>query len=545
MKKKWLRIFLGICALAAGLYLVDYNLTDKPAACAIEKLASVVPAETTLVSVQANWFPVQHCQVRGYVTTNNPGPNRVNFRLQLPAQSDWNGRYYFIGLGGAAGRTPIFSESPFGNPIVSGFAVAGSDTGHQPFLLNMLDWGFLDDEAQALDHIHRGAHVSAVATQAMTRAYYHVDSMYRYHSGCSGGGRMGVMAALYHPEDYDGLLIGAPGIDSSNILNFMWIAQHIDKLPGGKLEKAKLMALEASVIAQCDASDGVVDQMVWDPRRCDYDPSVLLCRQGQDGENCFTDPELEVIKAIMAGPRSPAGAIYPGLVASNPSGWQLFLNFMAEKIAASFSRTYFGPDYDFMHDFDFSRQGDTDAWWAAVGKTGFGLRPSANYSAVDKAGAKVIFWHGVSDPAISFIDQIAYYDDIRASAGGDAEINRFARMYLAPGLFHCFGGPGPVDVPDRLLEALIDWVEKGVAPGAVVTQRGQKKPTLRNSGFFKYMPNPYDYIDTPPEGTPPRDFLLCPYPQRSVFTSGEQASNESLFDAADWRCQSKGEVNSG
>jgi hypothetical protein len=90
-----------------------------------------------------------------------------------------------------------------------------------------------------------------------------------------------------------------------------------------------------------------------------------------------------------------------------------------------------------------------------------------------------------------------------------------------------------------LLEALIDWVEKGVAPGPVVTQRGQKKLTFDSPGIFKYFPNPYDFIDTPPEGTPPRDFLLCPYPQQSVF-AGDQASDDALRDAANWRCQSPG-----
>jgi pimeloyl-ACP methyl ester carboxylesterase len=529
------KVFLGIVGLVAGWYLLNYSLTDAPAACALDNLSAVVGDDTTLEVVKAKWFPVQHCLVKGYVTTTNPGPNRVNFRLQLPAKKDWNGRYYFIGLGGAAGRTPILSESPFGNPIVAGFAAAGTDTGHQPFMLNMLDWSFLTNEAQTLDHIHRGAHVSAVATQAITRAYYDTDKIYRYHSGCSGGGRMGVMAALHHPEDYDGLLIGAPGIDSTNIINFMWIAQHIDKLPAKKFEKPKILALEASIQAQCDASDGVIDEMVWDPRKCDYDPSHLLCEQGQDETACFTPAELEVIKAIMAGPRSPAGQIYPGLTAANPSGWLLFFDLGAETIATSFSQTYFGPDFNFMTDFDFNDQGDLDAWWAAVEKTGFGIRPSPDYSAVEEAGARVIFWHGVSDPAISVQDQINYYEEIRAATADDEKLNQFARMYLAPGLYHCFGGPGPVDVPDRLLETLIEWVEKDSPPGPVITQRGQKKLTFESSGIFRYMPNPYDYIDTPPKGTPPRDFLLCPYPQEAVFV-GDQPSAQAKYDAANWQC---------
>jgi len=348
---------------------------------------------------------------------------------------------------------------------------------------------------------------------------------------------MGTMAAVHHPEDYDGILIGAPGIDSTNILNFMWISQHIARLPAQEFEEDKLWAMEESIQAQCDASDGVVDEMVWDPRKCDYDPSQLLCERDQDEPGCFTRQELDVIKAIIAGPTSSAGQIYPGLVATNPSGWVLFFNIVAEMIATSFSKAYFGPDFEFMTDFDFNDQSDVDDWQAAVEQTGFGLRASADYSGVEKAGAKVIFWHGVSDPAISFLDQIAYFEEIRSAVGDDERLSQFARMYLAPGLFHCFGGPGPADVPDRLLETLIDWVEKDLPPGPVVTQRGDKKLTFKSTGISKYMPNPYDYIDAPPEGTPPRDFLLCPYPQEPVFVGG-RASKPAMYDATNWRCKS-------
>jgi feruloyl esterase len=530
-KKK--KVLISIIFLVAGFYLVDYSLTTPLENCTLEKMAAVVSDDTTLTAVKSMWFPVQHCIVKGYVTTTDPGPNQVNFRLQLPKEQAWNGRYYFIGLGGGAGRTPIFSESPFGYPLAAGFAVAGSDTGHKAFMLN---WSFLANEAQALDHIHRGAHVSAVQTQAMTKAYYNSDSMYRYHSGCSGGGRMGVMAATYHPEDFDGLLIGAPGIDTTNILNFMWMSQQLNKLPEKELAEDKLLAMEKSIQAQCDASDGAVDQMVWDPRKCDYDPAQMLCEQGQDQAACFTAQELEVVKSIIAGPRSPTGEVlYPGLVDVTPTGWVSFLEMGAEMISTSFSQAYFGDDYEFMTDFDFNDQKNIDAWRAAVARTGYGVRASADYSGVENAGAKVIFWHGVSDAAISFRDQLRYYEAIRENTG-DERLNQFARMYLAPGLYHCFGGPGPVDTPDRLLESLIDWVENGVSPASVVTRRGEKELAFKVDGIAKYLPNFYDYLDNPPKGTPPREFLLCPYPQESVFV-GQATSTEALYNAANWQCQ--------
>ncbi|MDX1505084.1 MAG: tannase/feruloyl esterase family alpha/beta hydrolase [Spongiibacter sp.] len=530
-KKVFLRSIVGV---VAAYVVLDYALTEEQPGCSMDELSAVVSEDTTLTKVEANWFPVQHCHVKGYVTTNEPTPNRVNFRLQLPQPEAWNGRYYFIGLGGGAGRTPILSESPYGYPLAAGFAVAGTDTGHEAFMLN---WSFLANEAQAIDHIHRGGHVSAVQTQAMTKAYYNTDSMYRYHSGCSGGGRMGVMAANYHPEDYDGLLIGAPGIDTANILNFMWIAKQLDKLPEKELDEEKLLTMEKSIQAQCDATDGVEDQMVWDPRKCDYDPAQLVCKPGQAAESCFTELELEVLNSILEGPRLPSGEVlYPGLVATHPTGWVSFLEFGAGTIAKSFSQAYFGEDYDFMAEFDFSDPEDIKAWRNAVARTGYGVRASADYSKVANAGAKVVFWHGTGDSAISFRDQIDYYEAIRAQTGSDEALNQFARLYIAPGLYHCFGGPGPVDVPDRLLESLIDWVEKGIAPAAVVTHRGDKEQVFQAEGIAKLLPNPYSYLDNPPKGTPPREFLLCPYPQQATYI-GQENDSKAIYKAENWQCQ--------
>jgi Tannase and feruloyl esterase len=522
--------------LVAATQLFNWWMVDDQPACTEERLASALPVDSTLTKVEAGWFPVQHCLVEGYVTTRDPGPNRVNFILQLPEKQAWNGRYYFIGLGGGAGRTPKLSEAPFGNPVVSGFAVAGSDTGHQSFLNNPLDWSFLSDEAKTIDHVHRGAHVSAVATQALTQAYFGVDRMYRYHSGCSGGGRMGVMAALHHPGDYDGYLIGAPGITTGNILNFIWISQQMEKLPGGKFEAIKLQALERSILEQCDASDGVADQMVWDIRRCHYDPGVMQCGVETAEEVCLDIAEVRAIRAILAGPQSLKGQVYPGLSPANPTGWQFFLNSMADIIADSFSKAYFDQEYDFRTEFDFSRSEDLEAWHAAVEETGFGARASADYSGVREAGGKAIFWHGVSDPAISVLDQIAYYDEIRRAAGGQAPLDEFSRMYLVPGLYHCFGGPGPVDAPDRLLQTLIDWVENDKPPASIVARRGDTSRVFEGRGLYKYLPDPAAYIDAPPKGTPPREFLICPYPQIAVYSATEDAAS-AINDAANWRCE--------
>src|SRR5580658_423735 len=135
--------------------------------CSVESIQALAPAGMTIQSAAPTPLPVPHCKIDGSIITNHPGPNTVNFRLQLP-DSGWTGRYYFIGMGGSAGYVPTDSQIPAGNPLNRGIAVAGTDTGRQG---DMLDWGFLVDPAKAKDHIDRAAHVTAVATQQITKRY--------------------------------------------------------------------------------------------------------------------------------------------------------------------------------------------------------------------------------------------------------------------------------------------------------------------------------------------------------------------------------------
>jgi len=136
--------------------------------------------------------------------------------------------------------------------------VAGSDTGHQN---GSLDWSFLGkSEAKALDHRNRGAHVSTVAAQAITKAYYNADELYRYHSGCSGGGRMGMEAILNYPEDYDGVLLGEPGIGptfgAETMVAFIHMSQELTREPGAFVSPEKLVMLDQKVTEHCDPLDG-------------------------------------------------------------------------------------------------------------------------------------------------------------------------------------------------------------------------------------------------------------------------------------------------
>ena len=526
--------------------------------CSIANIQGVAPADTTITMAQPTAAPVPHCRIEGYVTTTNPGPNKVMFRLQLPDKG-WTGRYYFIGLGAAAGYVPSDSQVPAGNPLYKGFAVAGTDTGHEG---PMADWSFMGrNKAQAVDHIDRGAHVTAVATQQITQAYYHAARLFRYHSGCSGGGRMGVMAIERHPEDYDGVLLGAPGGRSNmTMVKFIVASQEMMREPGAWLSPAKLQMVENKVTAACDMTDGAKDGIVADHRKCHFDVAKLACKGG-DGPECLTGPEIRSIKAILAGPIGPDGKpLTQGMPITNMSVWSGFLGTTPPPwsndpvevmkqhtsggyvIGNSMGQALLGQDYDAVKQFNSRKQSDLDAWRAASIKLDYGQPYTANLAGFYKSGGKLLLWNGVSDPCCSDIELEQYYDDAaKFVPGGMNSLPSFIRYYRIPGMAHCGGGTGPGDAPDQMLDALIAWVEQGKAPGDIVAHRGADRVRLQ---FADPTTKMVSGVLVPPPSGPSRDFLLCPFPQTAVF-NGSKAP-DAVYDAANWSCkgQSPGSVAS-
>ena len=538
----------GLLAAAALLLYGSASMAAPPSPCSVAAIQALAPKGTTIKSADPTAAPVPHCKIDGSIITNDPGPNTVNFRLQLP-DSGWTGRYYFIGMGGAAGYVPSDSQIPAGNPLVKGFAVAGTDTGHQG---DMLNWGFLTDPAKAEDHIDRGAHVTAVATQKITKGYYKAAALHRYFSGCSGGGRMATMSIERHPEDFDGVLLGAPGGRSdATMLAFIYNAQQANREPGAWVSPAKLQMLDRKVTAQCDALDGAKDGIIWDHTACHVDFKQFKC-PAADGPECLTGPELKTVEAIVGGPIGPDGKpIKPGYPVSNIGVWTTFLGptpppwsdetSMANMqkassgyvIASSLAKVFFGPQYDVLKEFNFNDQKQLDAWWQATDRIGFGAPYSAKLQGLSKSGGKVIMWNGVSDPCCIDTELKGYYRDAAKSVGGVERLDKFAKLYFLPGTAHCGGGTGPEDAPDQLLEAMINWVEKAQPPAAVVAHRGDRTRKL----FADPKTGTVSGVLVPPAAGSPRDFLLCPFPQVAKFNSALADKEGAVNDAVNWSCQ--------
>ncbi len=545
-----MRTRLLACAGAIGALAAFHSAPASAAmTCETAAIQAMAPAGAVIVSAVPTAAPVAHCRIDGYITTTNPGPNRVNFRLQLP-DKDWAKRYYFIGMGGAAGYVPSDSQIPAGNPLYKGFAVAGTDTGHTG---HILDWSFLSDPAKARDHIDRGAHVTAVATQQITKAYYGVDRFYRYTSGCSGGGRMTTEAIERHPEDYDGVLLGAPGGRSSaTMLAFINAAQQMAREPGAWVSPAKFAMVDKKVTAACDMLDGAKDDIIQDHTACKFDFDALQCKGG-DAADCLTAPELKSIKAIVAGPRSPKGLIKVGFPVSNMSVWSGFMGAVPPPwsdaptvenmgkssagyvIGSSLAKVLFGPDYDVMK-MNLNDQATIDAWWAATKKLDFGWPYSADLRGYKKDGGKVLMWNGVSDPCCIDTEMEQYYRDAAAKVGGMSAMGSFASFYRVPGMGHCGSGTGPGDAPDMLMQELVSWVESNKTPGPVVAHRGVDRQKLL---FADPKTQVVSGVLVPPPTGSSRDFMLCPFPQVAVFDSAKAKVDGAVYDAANWSCKAR------
>ncbi len=544
----------GIGIAVIGMVAIFAQPTWAATKCNVKSIQAAAPKDTTIVSAQKLDKPVPHCKVDGYVTTNNPGPNRANFRVQLPDKSLWKGRYYFIGLGGSAGYVPTDSQIPPGNPLVKGFVVAGTDTGRQGHLL---DWDFLTDPAKRVDHIHRAGHVTTVAAQQITKAYYGADKIYRYHSGCSGGGRMGQEAIQKHPEDYDGVLLGASGgrsygTHNATILKFIHATQQMTREPGSWVSPAKLKMVEEKVTAACDMSDGAKDDVIWDHRLCKFDMAKLKCKKG-DAPDCLTKPELKSIENILDGPRGSKGELLSQpMPISNIGSWT-FLGAVpppwspeasaanmpktsgAYVIANTVVRVYFGPDFDLLKDFNLKDQKRLDEWEKRAEEIGIGTRFDSNLQPLEKAGGKVLMWGGVSDSCCSNIDLQYYIRDVTKALDNDgARVAKFMQLYEFPGMAHCGGGTGAQDAPDQLLQTLIDWVEQGKTPGPVVVHRGADRVKM----VFTNPNAPTESgVRIPAPTGASRDFLVCPFPQVSVFDKSKANEPGAVNEAANWSCR--------
>jgi hypothetical protein len=456
-------------------------------ACEAGAIAARAPQGTTIVTatrVAAAGKVPELCQVDAQVATTS---NSVNVRLWLPAT--WNGEFYFHGVGGYAGSVeparPLEGDINSSLPgLIRGYAVASTDTGHQGTATDA-SWA-LNNPDKRLDYAYRGTHAATLAAKSVTGTYYGSAPRLSYFAGCSNGGRQALMEAQRFPEDFDGIIAGDPATGTTSLnrtLGYQILLASTDSyIPASKLE-----TISRAVVAACDRLDGLTDGLVSDPARCPFKPETLLC-SGHDGPECLTRGQVASLKKLYAGFSSSDGKTktsgYPVGHESGRTGWQQWivgatpperqadgsLSFTGNRpIGFLFQDHYVRylafeqqePEYDWRR-FSLDRESSKLKAMADI------LRPGADLGAFRARRGKLVMFHGWADPAISAYATLDYYKQVVGAVGRQSDADAFVRLFLAPGMNHCAGGPGPNAFVAEAIGALEAWVEKGNAPEAIV-----------------------------------------------------------------------------
>lgn len=433
--------------------------------------------DVKISSVEAVEEPVAHCKLSGVIG------KEIRFEVVLPQQ--WNERFSLSGNGGFAGAIQTGHAR-----VRQGFANAATDTGHQGGPLDA-SWAQGQAERQ-VNFGHLAIHRTAVTAKEIVLQYYCAAPRYSYFVGCSRGGGQGMMAAQRYPEDFDGIVAGAPAFSwPAMAAEFVRNCQSVypDELAPSQpiITSSNLEILQRHILSQCDTLDGLADGILNDPRACHFDLSSLpSCRAEQAGEDCFTTEQMAAIREIYAPTSLDGKSIYPGFPfggENEPGGWQAWMT--GPKADTSAGRHFsLGTEifkYMVFHDssWDFRQYDFTNFYQHARHAASFLDATSADYEAFHQGGGKMLLYHGWSDPALSALATIEHYEAVQRR---DPHLQNYLRLYLLPGVLHCGGGPGPSQTD--WLQLVQDWVEKGQAPEKVVLSKRRKgQPTLTRPVF--------------------------------------------------------------
>jgi feruloyl esterase len=468
----------------------------------------------------------------------------IGFEMRLPL--DWSRRFFYQANGGLDGAVvpavgPTSGGGPLTSALLQGFAVISSDAGHNQFQVPLFG---IDPQAR-LDFGYQAVGKLTPMAKSVIQSAYGVAPAYSYIGGCSNGGRHTMVAAARYPDEYDGYLVGAPGFNLPKAaVASIYGAQQYAPLSGGAVipggpfaglpdlsaafTQAERQLVADTVLAQCDALDGLIDGMVQRTEDCqsvfDLDADVPTCPGPRDG-TCLSAAQKVAIGNIFAGAETSGGdAIYssfpfdPGLVGADVAFWEFIAPLILDPAAVGFvfgtppanPATFIPPL--------FALTGSIDQMYASIFATNgtytesaqsFMVPPGLNsLSALRRRGKRMIVYHGVSDAIFSANDTVNWFESLHGRAANNVE------LYLVPGMNHC--GNGPATDQFDLLTPLVRWVEEKKAPKHVTASaRGPANPGGLN-------------FELPADWSTDRTRPLCPYPRVAVYRGGDIESAESF-----------------
>ena len=473
---------------------------DLPAFCRV--IASVKPAPDSDIGVEI-WMPI----------------------------GLWKGVFHGNGNGGFAGSLSAGYRG-MEEGLKRGYATAVTDMGTAP--ANALDGDPLVGHSQKWEDWGKlSTHVMTVTGKAIAKAFYGQDATRSYFTGCSTGGQQGLIEAQYYPDDFDGILVGAPVVNRTwGHAAVLWDFQSANLQPGRQLSSAKLALLRSAVLLACSAKGNglATDSFVDDPQACTFDPAVIACK-GSNSDACLTPGEVQTAKAFYSGPVTSAGRpLYfgwlPGSEGPNIFGW----NFLESPIKgeAAFDGQFkwvFGAGWNWR-DFNFDR--DMPQVDAMLGPSVNGAT-TGNMSRFRARGGKLIIFHGWADTLVAPGQTVDLYNKLGKDLGGLAKVQDFARLLMAPGMMHCQGGAGPnsfnsangaapkpptATPQNDLFTAITQWVESGIAPAQIIATK---------------------YVDDAPAKGIAIQRPLCAYPQKAWYKGAGDTSKADSFVCASVR----------
>jgi len=491
-----------IITLLLVIALIPFNTqaqvsTNKRSCKPCEELKKLQLPDLTIIKVesktkdtikgQGTWIPpvfinVPFCRLEGRIS------KEIDFELLLPQQ--WNGRFLMAGNGGFAGSI----QNNLLGYLDKGYAVVGTNTGHKGNGIQA-DWALNNMERQ-LNFGKLAVHRTAVVSKSIIEKLYCSAPAYSYFLGCSRGGGQAMMEAQQFPDDFNGIVAGAPAFDWPAI-GAKFIRECQANYPDPKdlkhtvITNDNLKLLQKFVFEQCDQLDELKDQILNDPRNCQVDLSKLpVCSNDVASSGCFTKEQLNAVRSVYDPVIIDNTQVYPGfppgLEAENGS-WDVWISGTNSVMPGIPSLHYmFGtevfkylvyndPSWNYSQ-YDFKNFLKETAYAAA-----FLNATNTDYTSFKKLNGKMIMYHGWNDPALSALSTIRHYEE---AMNKDNNLQSNIRLFMLPGVLHCGGGTGPDDVDWVLL--IRDWVEKNKAPERIVLSKIVNGKTVMTRPAFPY-----------------------------------------------------------
>jgi feruloyl esterase len=438
------------------------------------------------------------CRVALTLTPSSDSDIKVEVWLPL----EWNGKFEGTANGAYAGAV---GYAALADAQRRRYAAANTDTGHAG---NSGSFA-LGHPEKVVDFGYRAVHEMSVAAKAVVTMFYGAAPKFSYWNGCSTGGRQALEEAQKYPNDYDGIIAGAPANNTTRMTMMQLnVGQAIHKDEASYIPASKFKAIHEAVLAQCDAIDGVKDGVLEDPTRCKFDPTELLCKR-DDSDTCLTMPQIIALRRIYAPTVNPRTkeVIFPGLEPGGELGWSMMINPEPFSYADDFWKYFVMKDASWDYktlNFATDLPKALAADHGVVDATDPNLTPFFGREGKSRGG-KLIQYHGWSDPGIAPENSVNYYKQVTAALGAE-KVKDSYRLFMVPGMAHCRGGEG-TDTFD-MLWALEAWVEHGRAPERINAVRFSKLGAIE------------------------RERPLCPYPAEAVYKGSRSTDKAENFACA-------------